>query len=92
MQAHLQARPTAGKNPVQNSEQLQRVPPQWLQQQADLCTLAMRPCTGVHFMPQLSMQGAFCIEARFKSVLLQYPGTPLNILRRMQVNLAGSMP
>ena len=90
-EADLQACPTAGENPVDEPEPLQRVPPQWLRRQASLCTLARRPHTGVYTMPQLSMQGAFRIEALLGSIVLQYPGVPLNLLKRIQVRLAGSM-
>lgn len=91
--AVLRARPTE-ENPVNEAELLERVDPNWLIKQQCLRTLAECPDTVIYHMPQLSTQGAFCIEAQLESIVLQYPGMPLslNLQKRLQVSAVGSMP
>ena len=90
-EAELQARPTAGENPNVESDPLQSVPLPWLRGQTSLSKLASRQHTGIYHMPQLSMDGAFCIEASLGHLVLQYAGVPINLLRRLQVSSEGSM-
>ena len=82
--ANVLARPSVG-NPVLRPEELKRVSRERLEWQGNLRKLAERKHTIVYFMPQLSKEGAFCIEALFNCIVLQYPGVPLNLLKRMQV-------
>ena len=95
--AELQACPTAAesqrKGLKEEPEPLQLAPGQRLDFQRELYTLANRPYTGVYMMPQLSMLGPFRIEALLDSVLLQYPGVPLELVNRQQVTvLTPSLP
>ena len=70
---------------MQNPEALAPVPDQWLKRQVNLRQLTARKFTMVYPLPQLSLQGAFYIDVLLNSILLRYPGLPLDLLTWMKV-------